>query len=257
MPPPRRTSRWRSSSSGPPSPSRPVSSGSTPAPGSCRPATRTRTSPATSESTGRSARLCRRPTSQHTEAPGGSLPGPRSASRSSNLPERPVFRDDLAGHADGTSRFSGRCDRSAVRSSRFSGRIGEERRAETSREHARTGGRARRFPGMTTRLIPIVAVAVLLAAGCSSDSASEDAADPSTTPARKEWPAPVIDGSTYEVPDDLSDAAPGDVLAAEELPPVDRLAGATRRRILYASEDRDGRTVPVSGVVLVPDGTAP
>lgn len=110
---------------------------------------------------------------------------------------------------------------------------------------------------MTTRLIPIVAVAVLLAAGCSSDSASEDAADPSTTPARKEWPAPVIDGSTYEVPDDLSDAAPGDVLAAEELPPVDRLAGATRHRVLYASEDRDGRTVPVSGVVLVPDGTPP
>ncbi len=110
---------------------------------------------------------------------------------------------------------------------------------------------------MTTRLIPIVAVAVLLAAGCSSDSASEDAADPSTTPAPKEWPAPVIDGSTYEVPDDLSDAAPGDVLAAEELPPVDRLAGATRHRVLYASEDRDGRTVPVSGVVLVPDGTPP
>lgn len=108
-------------------------------------------------------------------------------------------------------------------------------------------------------IIAPVAALVVLAAACSTASDPDDgaAAPSSTTSPPATWPAPTIDGSTYEVPEDLSDAEPGDVLAAEELPPAERLAGATRHRVLYASEDRDGTTVPVSGVVLVPDGTPP
>src|SRR5690606_28382300 len=71
------------------------------------------------------------------------------------------------------------------------------------------------------------------------------------------WPAPSIEGSTYVVPEDLVDARPGDVLAAAPLPPVARLADAERHRVLYASQDHTGRTVPVSGTVLVPQGAAP
>ncbi len=109
-----------------------------------------------------------------------------------------------------------------------------------------------------------VAVLAVFAAGCSNDSDTDGAAATTTAPAAtstaaeaETWPAPTITGSTYEVPDDLSDARPGDVLAAEALPPTERLPGAARHRVLYASQDRDGRTVAVSGIVLVPTGTPP
>ena len=101
---------------------------------------------------------------------------------------------------------------------------------------------------------------VLVVAGCSSDSdanGTSTTAPSSTTAAAAEWSAPTVEGSTYVVPDDLSDARPGDVLAAQELPPTDQLSGAIRHRVLYVSENRDGRKVAVSGMVLVPEGTPP
>lgn len=118
------------------------------------------------------------------------------------------------------------------------------------------------FPAMGIRRAALAAVVVTcLAAGCGSSEAGAEGDDPSTTSPSEDvatsWPAPTIEGSTYAVPDDLDDARPGDVLAVEALPPVDRLAGARRHRVLYASEDRDGETVAVSGTVLVPDGDAP
>src|SRR5690606_221578 len=110
----------------------------------------------------------------------------------------------------------------------------------------------------------VLVVALLFVVGCSDGSGSdqgttvETTTPTSTTAAGAEaWPEPVVEGSTYVVPDDLGDARPGDVLAAAPLPPVDRLGDAARHRVLYASQDRDGRTVPVSGMVLVPGGTAP
>jgi pimeloyl-ACP methyl ester carboxylesterase len=114
----------------------------------------------------------------------------------------------------------------------------------------------------STRSVRIVAaalVAVAIAAGCSDDPADEGSGS-GTTPTTVEQdalPAPEVEGSTYVVPDDLADVRPGDLLAVETLPPVERLAGATRYRVLYASEDRSGETIAVSGVVLVPDGPAP
>lgn len=115
--------------------------------------------------------------------------------------------------------------------------------------------------------IPRVALASLvlcLAAACSggSDPDPERGAATTSAPARgagpaQSRPAPVVEGSTYQVPEGLTGADPGDVLAAEQLPPTDRLAGAERHRLLYASEDREGRTVPVSGMVLVPRGAPP
>ncbi|MDQ2677448.1 MAG: hypothetical protein M3Y51_01790 [Actinomycetota bacterium] len=112
---------------------------------------------------------------------------------------------------------------------------------------------------LLTALLATAACAVV--AGCSgstSDGATETTPTETTpTTAAEHWPVPVVDGSTYEVPDDLADARPGDVLAAEQMPPTDLLAGAERHRVLYASQDHRGRTVPVSGVVLVPDGPAP
>jgi pimeloyl-ACP methyl ester carboxylesterase len=78
-----------------------------------------------------------------------------------------------------------------------------------------------------------------------------------TAPGGEQPPAPSVDGSTYVVPDDLADADPGDVLAAESLPPTGQLERASRHRVLYASQDLEGRTVPVSGMVLIPRGTPP
>ena len=102
-----------------------------------------------------------------------------------------------------------------------------------------------------------------LTVGCSSGSGSEKAGPTSTQPSSttatgpERWPAPTIEGSTYVVPEDLGDARPGDLLAVEQLAPVAQLGDAERHRVLYTSQDRDGRTVPVSGMVLVPRGTPP
>lgn len=116
----------------------------------------------------------------------------------------------------------------------------------------------------------LAATAILLClVGCSGDSEPDAGAATTTAPDSSStaadavdggpdgWPPPEVDGSTYVVPDDLSGAEPGDVLAAEVLPSVDRLAGAESHRILYASQNRDGDTVPVSGLVLIPQGTPP
>lgn len=114
---------------------------------------------------------------------------------------------------------------------------------------------------MTRRPLNLAAAVLVLVAGCSSGATSDDStadtASTSTPTASERWSAPVITGSTYHVPDDLSGASPGDLLAAEELPSTDLLAGAVRHRVLYSSQDRDGRTIAVSGIVLVPTGTAP
>ena len=117
------------------------------------------------------------------------------------------------------------------------------------------------FSAMKLPVLAVAAAVLALAVGCSdgddaSDGAGASTTASSTTPAER-WPAPVVEDSTYRVPDELSGARPGDVLAVESLPPSDRLPGAKRSRVLYASEDRDGEPVAVSGVVLVPEGTPP
>lgn len=66
-----------------------------------------------------------------------------------------------------------------------------------------------------------------------------------------------IDGPRYLVPDSYRNAAIGDPIAVGRLAPTPRLANARRTRVLYRSEDRDGRAVAVSGVVLVPDAPVP
>lgn len=110
----------------------------------------------------------------------------------------------------------------------------------------------------------LLAVAAVGLVGCSGGSDDGGASPSSTTAAvattpsvDTTLPAPVVQGSTYDVPDDLDEFDPGDVLAVEALPPVERLAGASRDRLLYVSEDLDGQSVAVSGVVLVPTGTPP
>lgn len=110
----------------------------------------------------------------------------------------------------------------------------------------------------------MAAVAVLVG-GCSGSSTSEGSPAKATSPkattttgtSKSDWPAPEVHGSTYVVPDGLDQAKPGDVLAAAPLPAVAELAGAKRYLLLYASQDRDGKAVPVSAQVLVPSGTAP
>ena len=67
----------------------------------------------------------------------------------------------------------------------------------------------------------------------------------------------MLKGHTYQVPDPLPAGKPGTVLATEEQDPAPRLADATRTRFLYRSQDQAGRDSAVSGVLLVPKGTAP
>ena len=122
---------------------------------------------------------------------------------------------------------------------------------------------------MRTRRVVLVVAGLVLVAGCSGGSDEGEAARSSALPAETNLPAettlssgttlpaPSVQGSTYDVPDDLDEFGPGDVLAVEALPPVERLAGAVRYRVLYASEDLGGQSVAVSGVVLIPTGTPP
>lgn len=111
----------------------------------------------------------------------------------------------------------------------------------------------------SARLLAAAVAALVVLTGCGASGSDDESVGEgsSTTEAARSWPAPEVEGSTYEVPGDLGDAAPGDVLALESLPPAERLPGAKRHRLLYVSEDGDGRKVPVSGVILVPDADPP
>jgi len=94
--------------------------------------------------------------------------------------------------------------------------------------------------------VAIVLVAALVA-GCSSGSST------STTPA-------TILGSPglpafYGVPDPLPKGKPGDLIASEPVS-VTGLNG-TMSRVMYLSTALDGRAIAVTGLILVPKGSAP
>jgi alpha-beta hydrolase superfamily lysophospholipase len=69
---------------------------------------------------------------------------------------------------------------------------------------------------------------------------------------RVEPPAP---GAFYEPPAPLPSGPPGALIRQERL--VDPPPGASAWRVLYLSTDDDGDAVPVSGVIVAPDGPPP
>lgn len=68
--------------------------------------------------------------------------------------------------------------------------------------------------------------------------------------------APALPG-LIPTPDPLPAGAPGTVIASEAAPSNPDLPGTTARRILYRSTDDAGRTIAVSGYVVIPAGTPP
>lgn len=107
------------------------------------------------------------------------------------------------------------------------------------------------------RIAAVVAVGVLVA-GCSG--AEDDAESPATT----EKPEEVVfqaeefaatGGDFYAAPDPLPQADHGTLLRYEQVD--SSLAGGTVWKVMYLSESLEGDPIPVTGVVVVPDGEPP
>jgi pimeloyl-ACP methyl ester carboxylesterase len=64
-----------------------------------------------------------------------------------------------------------------------------------------------------------------------------------------------FDGPFYELPADLPAGEPGDLIRTE--PILSAPAGTSAWRVIYHSRDLAGDDIPVSGVVIEPDGPAP
>ena len=95
---------------------------------------------------------------------------------------------------------------------------------------------------------------VAAVAGCSSSSSSGSSA---TTQAKTvaTIAAPAGLPEFYSVPDPLPDGKPGDLIKSEQVP-VDGLDG-TLWRVMYLSESINGDPIAVTGMIAVPDTTAP
>lgn len=99
-------------------------------------------------------------------------------------------------------------------------------------------------------LAAVVAASVTLA-GCSSGST---ASTPSTMPA-KVIPAAAGLPDFYAVPDPMPEVAPGTIIKSQPVA-VAGLDG-TMSLVMYASTSVTGKPIPVTGVIIVPKGTAP
>ena len=93
--------------------------------------------------------------------------------------------------------------------------------------------------------------ASLALAGCSSGSSGST----TTTTAGKVIPASAGLPDFYSVPDPLPETSPGTIIKSE---PVE-VAGldGTMSLVMYSSTSVTGQTIPVTGVIVVPNGTAP
>jgi len=94
--------------------------------------------------------------------------------------------------------------------------------------------------------LALVAAALLSACSSSSGSSSNTTATILASPGLPAF---------YGVPDPLPKGEPGKVIASEPVTVVG-LKG-TMSRVMYHSRALDGRDIPVTGLILVPNGTAP
>ncbi len=108
-------------------------------------------------------------------------------------------------------------------------------------------GRPHRRPVPFVGAAVLVAVGALLLAACSSSTASSATA-PASTPAPKGFPA------FYAVPRSLP-TAPGVLL--KDTPVTVAGVDGTTYRVMYTSEDEQGKVVPVTGLVFVPRSAPP
>ncbi len=105
---------------------------------------------------------------------------------------------------------------------------------------------------MTKRLGFIILTALVassaLLAGCSSGSSN------STAPG-KVIPAAAGLPEFYAVPDPMPEMSPGTIIKSQPVP-VKGLDG-TMSLIMYSSTSVTGQTIPVTGVIIIPNGSAP
>ncbi len=108
----------------------------------------------------------------------------------------------------------------------------------------------------------LLAVLVLLLAGCGSGAAGLEPTSPAAdgSPAAAGSPASPVDGALgafYDVPTPLSPGPPGSLVRVARLSAAGLPAGASASRVVYHSETAAGADVAVSGMVVVPGGTPP
>ena len=110
--------------------------------------------------------------------------------------------------------------------------------------------------GWRTRVVTGVCAVALLAASCSSgsDSGAGDTTAPSSAPPATLAPPEGLP-AFYALPDPLPSGEPGELIASEmvETPNV----RGTTWRVMYHSESLQGEDIPVTGLVIVPEGPSP
>ena len=107
---------------------------------------------------------------------------------------------------------------------------------------------------MTLQVLAALSAAVLALAGCSSDEAATTS---STTTVAPPAEPEQFDGSVeefYEVPDPLPEGAPGELIRVQA---VGEEAGVRTVRVMYHSEDSEGRDRAVTGLVSHPTTDPP
>jgi hypothetical protein len=106
------------------------------------------------------------------------------------------------------------------------------------------------------RIVLLLAPLALLA--CAGDDTAADGDAGATTTAA---PVPAIaelaptDDLYALATEPLAPGEPGDVIAVQEVPDLD--VDGTVLRVLYHSESLEGEDIPVTGIIIVPEGEAP
>jgi pimeloyl-ACP methyl ester carboxylesterase len=104
-----------------------------------------------------------------------------------------------------------------------------------------------------SRWLLVLAVSGLLAGACSDDDSADDTPEEAELGAA----APVEvapDDDLYALAEDVEPGEPGQVIAVQE---VDTDLDASVLRVLYHSESLEGEDIPVTGLIVVPEGDPP
>jgi pimeloyl-ACP methyl ester carboxylesterase len=122
------------------------------------------------------------------------------------------------------------------------------------------GGRASTAPP-TSGTTPSTPTAFVVPAQHASDWAAPDEPRPDVTLPYGTSPLPTAERAFYDLttldPAEVAAASRGAVLRSEQVRMTGPLDGVSGIRILYRSIDADGAPAVVSGIVLIPPGTAP
>lgn len=103
----------------------------------------------------------------------------------------------------------------------------------------------------------LLAVVALLGGGLAACATDTPSAEPDSTTTTSAAATVTLkpDDDLYALAEPLAPGAPGDVIAVQDLPDLD--VDARVMRVLYHSRSLAGADIAVSGIIAVPNGTAP